>query len=154
MPLSKSNPSTWPRLSETLPKKPHPILCGNCESSDGTSLWIEHDNKDAPQRIFICLCRDCSDRLIEAHPRLYSAAPVNAPLPGAMALCNDCSHRKGLSCSSREAKFNGGTGLTVTAAKPMICHMDGHNAKTGKRWSRWLSSYSVPPSHCSAKSTA
>lgn len=145
----------WPRLSETLPHAAHPKLCGNCGVHDDTKLvhvWIEHDVNDRPERRFVALCDACSDKIIEPHPRLYARMDENAPLPGVMDLCVDCKHRSGLNCSSPLAKFNGGDGISITADKPMVYHMDGRDKK-GRRWSRWGQSYSNPPKACTGKET-
>lgn len=143
----KTDPATWPKLSVTLPHKASPHLCQQCESTRNLVLWIEHDSADQPTSTLISLCRECSDTIISPHPRLYAEAPVNAPIPGAMALCVECVHRDGLRC--RMAKVNGGPGITITAAKPLVAHIDGRDPKTGRRWSRWIHDYSTPPSDCS-----
>ena len=147
-------PLPWTRLSETLPFEAQPDRCQSCgqtslECRALLHIWTEHDDRDQPERRFICLCARCSDKLIEPHPRLYSDLPDNTPAPGTMALCIQCVHRKGLNCTSRLAKFNGGPGINVTVAKPMVVHMDG--TKGGKRWSRWLNHYSTPPTACTGR---
>lgn len=147
----------WPRLSETLPHAAHPQLCGNCGVHDDTkpvSVWIEHDTNDRPERRFIALCRACSDKIIEPHPRLYSEVQPNTPLPGAMALCIDCTHRKGIACTCPAAKYNGGPGINITTVKPMVVHIDGRDPKTHRRFGRWLNHYSQPPSACTGQRTA
>ena len=148
--MSKPHPSTWPKLSVTLPHPANPHLCQQCQGTKNLVVWIEHDAADQPTSTLIVLCRRCSDIIIPPHPRLYSEAPVNAPIPGAMALCIDCLNRDGLRC--RMAKVNGGPGITVTAAKPLVIHVDG--SKGGKRWSRWIHDYSTPPSACTGRKTA
>ena len=148
----KSDPATWPKLSVTLPHLAGPSFCQNCRATDRVGIWIEHDAADQPTAILISLCRRCADRIIEPHPRLYAEAPVNAPIPGAMAICADCIHRDGLRC--RQAKVHGGPGITVTACKPFVVHIDGRDPKTGKRFGRWLHEYSTPPSACTGRKTA
>lgn len=150
----KSDPATWPRLSVTLPACVSPLLCQKCQSSHRVATWIEHDAADQPQRIFVILCRQCSDTIIEPHPRLYAEAPVNAPIPGVMAICRDCIHRAGTECRCPAAKFNGGEGIQVTAVKPFVVHIDGRDQKTGKRFGRWLHDYSTPPSACTGRKPA
>jgi hypothetical protein len=148
----KSDPATWPKLSVTLPHKAHPHLCQNCESSRDLMVAAECDGADQPTPTLIIVCRRCWETVVVPHPRLYHDLPVNAPIPGAMALCIDCVQRDGLRC--RAAKVNGGPGITVTAAKPMVVHIDGRDPKTGKRFGRWLQDYSSPPSACTGRKTA
>jgi hypothetical protein len=150
----KSDPSTWPRLSVTLPTCVSPLLCQKCQSSHRVQTWIEHDAADQPERKFVVLCRQCSDAIIPPHPRLYAEAPVNAPIPGVMAICFECIHRQGTACICPAAKFNGGAGIQVTAAKPLVCHIDGRDPKSGKRFGRWIHDYSTPPSACTGRKTA
>jgi hypothetical protein len=151
--MKKPHPSTWPKLSVTLPHPANPHLCQNCQSGDfNLGIWIEHDEADQPTSTLIALCQRCSDKIIEPHPRLYAQAPVNAPIPGAMSLCILCVFRDGLRC--RMAKLNGGPGITVTAAKPLVCHIDGRDRKTGKRFGRWIHDYSTPTSACTGRKTA
>jgi hypothetical protein len=145
------NPSQWPKLSETLPHKASPHLCQQCESTKDLVLWIEHDASDQPTSTLVRLCSECSETIIQLHPRLYAEAPVNAPIPGAMVLCVECVHRDGLRC--RMAKMNGGRGIEVKAAKPFVCHIDGRD-KSGKRFGRWVRAYSSPPSSCTGRKTA
>jgi len=143
---------SWPRLTETLPHAANPQLCGNCGIHDNTKLvhiWIEHDLNDKPERKFIALCEKCSDKIIESHPRLYAQVGPNTPIPGVMLICIDCKFRDGLDCKSPEAKFNGGKGFSVKAAKPITYHIDGTHK--GKRWSRWGNHYSIAPKSCTGK---
>lgn len=149
--MKNPHPSTWPKLSVTLPHPANPHLCQNCESDQHLGIWIEHDETDQPTSTLIALCRRCSDKIIEPHPRLYAQAPVNAPIPGAMALCVLCVQRDGLRC--RAAKMNGGPGITVTAVRPFVAHIDGRDVKTGKRFGRWIHDYSSPPSACTGRKT-
>jgi len=142
----------WPRLSESLPRKPDPCSCQNCgESVEDVHIWMEHDEADKPERRFVCLCDRCAGRLIDPHPRLYARVPDNAPIPGAMPLCVRCIHRSGLNCSNRLAAFNGGPGLSITCAKPTTFHIDGRDKKTCRRFGRWENLYSSPPTACTGR---
>lgn len=149
----KPHPSTWSRLSDTLPACVSPHLCQNCQSSRDISVWIEHDTKDQPERKFVILCLSCSGAILPAHPRLYSESPKNAPLPGLMALCFDCIHRNGSHCRCPDAKFNGGKGIEVVSEKPEVQAIAGSGAKNGRRFNRWDYAYSKPPRLCSGRKT-
>lgn len=117
--------NNWPRLSTTLPHLHDPRYCGNCGTGEKVTLWIEHDDNDQPELKFVALCLDCADKIIEPHPRLYAGMQQNAPFPGAMAICLDCTKRTGLRCASPLAKFNGGAGINISAPRPVTAFMDG-----------------------------
>lgn len=102
----------WPRLSTDLKHPRDPAICQSC-GGEATQTWAECDDDDAPEFIFIRLCKPCSDRIIEPHPRLYSLVARGAPAPGAMTCCTDCRHRLGLDCKNPDMKFNGGTGVAI-----------------------------------------
>jgi hypothetical protein len=123
------------RLTD-LPGECHPFVCrscgGSCVPKYGNGLmrlsisrWQEHDHNDKPEPRIIVLCSKCSDRMIEPHPRLYKKLEDNDPWPGAMEICLDCKFRSGTSCSSPDAKANGGNGVMLTIAKPFTGFIDG-----------------------------
>jgi hypothetical protein len=113
--------------------------------------------------VHVVLCRACSDRLVEPHPRLYQAQPRFKPVPGAMALCAACEHRDGLSCTSplsgaaeapgillAEGKPvpEGWAGLVIRGPEPWRVHVyrRGPGARSG-----WETIYHGPPTHCSGR---
>ncbi len=83
-----------------------------------SEVWREHDERDKPiagtdALIFLGQekAHEACKKLLGAHPRLYShemGAPGHFPL-----LCGPCVHRKGLECTHRDLKANGGAGLKV-----------------------------------------
>ncbi len=124
----------WPKLSETLPYPRDPRRCqacgavgdGNRVPRDGAAClpalhrWREHDEADRPTAVVVVLCAGCSDRMIGPHPRLYSRLHDFEPVPGSMALCEECACRDGLRCTHGDLKANGGGGLAVSVAKPHV----------------------------------
>lgn len=109
--MHKKPPKPWPKLSETLPNKSR-LACNRCSSvKNDLTFWIECDDNDQRQPVFIALCGTCADEIIEPHPRLYVQLLSGECMPGAMNVCDDCSFRDGLHCKSPAAKFNGGEGL-------------------------------------------
>jgi len=90
----------------------------DCIKSDSLERWLEHDDTDRPTATVVILCGDCSDRLIEPHPRLYRRMMLYEPHPGCMPLCRPCQHREGISCTHEDLKANGGQGLGLTYPTP------------------------------------
>jgi len=112
---------TWPRLSVTLTGLQQPGLCQSC-SGAGDERWQEHDEHDRPEPIIVGLCRGCSGRLVERHPRLYRMLQKYEPWPGAMEICVDCRHREGTRCPLSKAQGGAGVKLTVPAfTKAIVC---------------------------------
>lgn len=143
--------SDWPRLSETLHYY-HPDRCAACNvgPTPDLQLWQEHSRIDEPQVRYVILCRACSDKIVDPHPRLYRQISRNTPAPGAMMICADCTKRTRLHCPV--AKANGGPGMTIIADQPLTAFMDGADSKGRRRG--WVAKlYSRPPSNCSAKTT-
>lgn len=140
----------WPRLSQTL-QFLHPRKCASCGKWDREEilgLWQEHDEQDQPEMRFVLLCRECSERIIQPHVRLYSAISRNSPAPGAMEICADCRFRDGTWCP--RAKGNGGPAVVISAAKPSTGFWDGVG-KDGRRTGGVFRIYGHPPSACSEK---
>jgi hypothetical protein len=94
-------------------------------------LYWEHDEHDRPRgRAFVVYVgvgpdhKRC-EKAVEDHPRLYEVHPG---LPGCFPLlCGPCSYRRGLNCTHRDLKANGGGGLVVTMPGPrgIMCTRDG-----------------------------
>ena len=132
-------PKPWPRLSETLPFPRHPNVCQSCgketDVTDGVGAhaWQEHDDNDQPEAIVVMLCRACSARLIEPHPRLYNRLDTNQPWPGIMDFCLTCWWRSDVRCRHPHAKANGGRGVTITVRKPTVAHVN-----MGRGRGRWM----------------
>lgn len=145
----------WPRLSEDLPHR-EPGRCASCgapdESKDSKlsslTTWREHDRNDRPEMRYVVLCRKCSDRLIEPHPRLYAALYPNAPAPGAIGICSDCAHRDGTRCRCPDATANGGAGIEIIIPKPIRAHV--RRSGKGQR-SGYETFYTGPATACSGK---
>lgn len=102
---------TWPRLSDRV----GPRALSRCQACGGVGevTWQECDEADQPELIYVRLCRPCSDRIIEPHPRLYKQVARGEPAPGAMNCCIDCLHQQFLRCQSPLLKINGGPGMEV-----------------------------------------
>lgn len=126
---------TTPRLTD-LPGTKHPYICQCCGGSAQAGLgngilrlsidrWQEHDHNDRKEHRLVVLCNVCSARIVKPHPRLYEKLQPAHPWPGCMALCLDCSHRDGVSCSHPNSKANGGPGVMLTIPKPMTAMVDG-----------------------------
>lgn len=118
---------------------------------DSVTGWVEHDHNDQPEPIVVFLCHTCAAKLIEPHVRLYRELEKNAPLPGAMALCDDCRHRDGVRCANPKAKINGGPGLSVKQAQPHVGFWDG--TRGGKRVGGRFCIYTEPPRDCNGRET-
>jgi hypothetical protein len=141
-------PKPWPRLSETLTCQRHINCCQSCGRGqlDGeVSLWQEYDENDEPEPIAVALCKQCSDRLVEPHPRIYAKVARFAPFPGAMTICLACSHRDGVRCRSPDAKANGGHGIWIVAGRANQIHV----LRTPRSESGWITVYEGPPTGCS-----
>lgn len=138
--MANINPQTH-RLSEIKGPR-HPNACCSCGQTYGDeeaevqlTKWQEHDHNDQPEMRVVLLCKQCGDRLIEQHPRLYKPLDRFMPYPGAMVICGDCPWRKELGCTSPRAKFNGGPGLKYDIPEPATGFIDGRD-KNGRRWGR------------------
>ncbi len=137
----------WPRLSADLPGTKHPDTCQGCgRHRDLVTIWQECDEHDQPELIFVVLCKHCSDRLIEPHPRLYKQRAAFDPMPGVMHLCIPCRHRDGTRCANMQASINGGPGLKIIGPKPSVAMVDGR--RNGRRcgWREVI--YPAPPIAC------
>lgn len=139
----------WPKLSETLPGERRPDRCQACGWDCDLSRWREHDEADRKTATIVVLCLKCSRTLIEPHPRLYARLDDNEPLPGSMYLCQDCLLRSGLRCDHPDLRANGGTGLTITVAKPhtaLACVRGGKG-----RGCHHITIWPAPPSACAGR---
>lgn len=137
----------WPRLSADLPGKKHIDTCQGCGSQRrDLFIWQECDEHDRPEMIFVVLCKPCTDRLIEPHPRLYKRRANVDPMPGAMVLCIPCKHRDGTRCANTKATMNGGQGLNIIGPKPDVAFV--HGTRNGRRcgWREVI--YPGPPIAC------
>lgn len=122
-----------PGLSETLDGPKHPARCQGCAAHRALGAilehWREHDAWDKPTTVTVTLCRRCSDRMIDPHPRLYSKLEQFRPTPGLMELCELCTRRDGITCTSKLRKSAGGPGLEVKYPRPsfsgFICRSKG-----------------------------
>lgn len=137
-----------PGLSETLPGLPRPDRCKGCGESADLLAWSECNEWDEPQRpaILLVLCQRCSDRLINAHPRLYLRVDRLEPRPGIMALCVDCLFRRGLQCAHPKLKANGGAGLEVQFPQPSMMHLNYGGGR-----GEWRNFYPGPPTACAGR---
>jgi len=150
----------WPRLTETLTGPRAYGWCSGCgvhRPNDmrllpGLTLWQECDENDKPELRYLWLCIDCSNKLIEPHPRLYERLHSFTPVIGAMSMCTDCVHRKGLSCAHPEARINGGPGIEIQAGSSSRAFMDG--TRNGKRTGWTVTMYHSPPVSCAGRTTA
>lgn len=121
----------WPKLSETFPEQ-EPDLCNACRAQpiagEGLTYWQECDDNDLPTLVFVVLCQACADQIIEPHPRLYRQKQANDIMPGAMPICGECIHRKGLGCQCPLAKANGGDGIDLkhSGQRVHICRRPRH----------------------------
>ncbi len=129
---------------------PDPRRCQSCGHDCDLTRWLEHDERDQPTAVVVVLCRPCSDRIIEPHPRLYAALDEYAPHSGSMALCRECSRRSGVSCTHPDLKANGGAGLNITMRRPDTAFVSGRGA--GGRRTGWVHRiYHAPPSACAGR---
>lgn len=121
---------TWPKLSETLEGPRTPGCCQACaaielpEMERALHVWQECDENDRGTDVLVYLCGPCSDKIIKPHPRLYRRLWTPMPLPGAMPICTDCTHREGLRCTHALLKANGGPGLELAVPKPAHAHLN------------------------------
>ena len=143
MKLSESTP----RLTEMEGAR-HPHVCQGCGLADPQKLcrWQECDHHDQPELRVVVLCGGCAQRLIEPHPRLYHRMDQNAPMPGCMKVCLNCSFRQGVSCSHPAARANGGDGVELTVSRPLRAFVDG--TTNGKRTGSLVEMYPFPPASC------
>lgn len=150
------NPKDWPRLTKTLPGPNKPGACRNCgrgndettRPADELQIWQECDHEDKPEARYIWLCPKCAEELIEPHVRLYGTLHKWAPAPGAMDICAPCLNRTGCLCACKDAKANGGPGISITVSKPMVGFWDGRDKK-GRRTGGRFMDFPAPPSACS-----
>ncbi len=110
----------WPRLSKTLDGPRDLDRCQAC-GGNATATWQECDEADQPELVYVRLCRSCSDKLIEPHPRLYRRIGDGSPAAGAMPCCRGCTHAVQLSCRSPLLKGNGGPGLAINVKQRGFC---------------------------------
>ncbi len=146
---------TWQRLSVELPQRERLNQCRACGATPGKhdcQVWQECDSEDRPEVRYVVLCTACADRLIEKHPRLYRQILMNEPTPGVMAICQDCIHRKGTTCTA--AKAHGGPGVKFPAPNSSG-FIDGTD-KRGRRCGRSFQAWDKPmgESDCSGRQTA
>lgn len=138
-----------PKLSADLKHVKDRRVCQSCglRDEDGKGLWRwrEHDGADKPTHDVVVLCEPCADRIIGPHPRLYARLDRHQPHPGAMSVCDGCTHRDGVRCVNPMAKANGGTGVILTIPKPMNAHlcMRGSGRKSG-----WVTLWTGPVKAC------
>ena len=144
-----------PRLSETLTGPRSIDTCQCCgfiplPAQEPLTRWLEHGEDDAPDPhpIVVVLCKPCSDKLIEPHPRLYRALQLHEPLLGAMPICQDCTHREATRCKCPAAKINGGEGLQITFTTPPTRI---HVCRSPRSQSGYTVNYTGPVNQCSGK---
>lgn len=142
---------SWPKLSGTLKPAVDLSRCQNCNSNVFVSRWREHDDKDISTQTIVLLCKNCSDKLIEPHPRLYSRMDKDEPLPGSMPICIGCKWHEIVRCKNPKSFVNGGAGLTLTFPTPACAFVDGRDPKTGKRFGRRVITYIGPVSACEGR---
>ena len=155
----KENPNSvaasWPKLSESLGGPRHPRMCQSCDmpmfdvpdrDDETLTYWLECDGLDRPTNVVVVLCKQCADRLIERHPRLYSQLQPNEVFPGAMPLCVDCRVREGLRCA--KARINGGPGVRVTQRRGPMAIVCG--TRNGRRFSARVAHY-LPATACDGR---
>lgn len=132
-----------PGLSITLEGPRAPDKCQSCGGSHSPEnplgRWQECDEWDKKTRVVVILCRSCSEKLIDAHPRLYHEVPTRSPYPGAMSICLDCIYRDGVSCNALQWKHSSSVHIGEIAAplansalleirystKPTVAHVCG-----------------------------
>jgi hypothetical protein len=140
---------SWPRLTEERGLfDPHPRRCQLCGGDQELDLWQEHDERDKPEGRAIILCESCSKRVIDKHPRLYARRGIFVPWPGAMALCVDCKHRRGVTCPLTKA--SGGPGIEIKYPQPFKAMVDGTRGGRRVGWMQTL--YNGDPTSCSGRS--
>ena len=116
------------RLSETLAPFVNEYICQNCgafaNDNMGHSRWQECDENDQPTPHSICICQQCSEKIIEPHPFLYRRIGYFEPFPGVMQCCSDCLFRKLSRCTHPSLMSNGGDGLEISMPKPDVVFVD------------------------------
>jgi len=112
-----------PGLSETLGILIDPRMCRGCGGTRELHRWRECAPFDKPTMVVVVLCKYCSRKLIDRHPRLYIPLSPHQPFPGVMQICVDCPRRSGVSCNSLLAKHNGGTGMRIEGPAPTAAHL-------------------------------
>ncbi len=136
----------WPRLSQTLPPARALYACQRCGGATALARWMEHDDRDNPEKIIVVLCGACS-AIIEPHPRLYSKLHKWHPWPGAMTVCADCSLRDGVRCTGSDP-FNS---KQFTYPEPTVMFVDG--VKGGRRTGWRETIWHGPVTACAMKRT-
>ena len=139
-----------PGLSETLTRDKCAIICQSCgvpQVERELQRWRECDAWDQPTRTIVVLCDRCAKRLIDPHPRLYRALDLHEPAPGCMLLCVGCAHRSGNDCTHPNLKANGGSGLSLTQAEPVVMHL----CVSPRSQSGFHTIYPHPVSACSGR---
>lgn len=142
MSTSESTPGNWPRLSQTLTDHPaRPDLCQACgekhRSGNPIGRWQECDDQDHPERVFVVLCRECAEEIIEDHPRLYVEINNVQVVLGCMSVCGDCKHRDRFnSCQSPSSSAHGGEGMWLHPApqRVHICNRSKKGRPSGWYW--------------------
>lgn len=139
-----------PGLSETLGILIDPRMCRGCGGTRELQRWRECNPFDKPTMVVVVLCKYCSRKLIDRHPRLYIPIAHHEPFPGVMQICIDCPCRSGVSCNSLLAKHNGGTGMRIDGSRPTIALVCG-----GRRgFSGAVKLYASEPTGCAGKQEA
>lgn len=148
--MTEKQPQSWPRLSQTLTGPKHPNECQSCGAAPDDHVlltrWLECEDSDREEAIVVVLCRQCSDRLIEPHPRLYRQLAPHEPMVGVLQLCVGCVHRDGVRCTNPAAQINGGPGLEVVFPKPTRIHVYFGGGRGG-----WKHLYHGHATECSGR---
>jgi hypothetical protein len=123
-----------------------PKTFGVCQACGGPNAnpWQEHNDADGPTMTIVFLCKECADRIIDPHPRLYRPIAAGEPFPAAMPTCERCVNRDGVVCRHPDLKANGGDGLGMDFPTPAFVHVDG--VRLGKRFSENRKVYNGPVS--------
>jgi hypothetical protein len=102
-------------------------VCNVCaKPSEKLGAHRAHDERDRPiagHRALVFIGDDHAECLkrMEDHPRLFDRVNGN---PGHFPrLCGPCVHRKGMACTHKDLKANGGPGLLIKLAgmNAIIC---------------------------------
>jgi hypothetical protein len=102
-------------------------------------MVVECDENDDPEpgnMIVVCDNKNpACQKTIEDSARLYITIRWGSGAPGhLMLLCGDCQFRDGTSCKHADLKTNGGAGLEIQIARPLIavhvCFTDGTGTST------------------------
>lgn len=115
-------------------------------------LWMECDEWDRDQPVFVVLCAPCSKRLVNPHPRLYKPVDPWTPALGILGICEGCTHYAALTCRSPLARYNGGPGLDFEFPKPT--HMHVQRMCNGRRVGEWRQEFHGPVTRCSGRESA